>query len=69
MRCPELSELTGPGELICCQARFTGHHVSREVLHDRVRFIARARELGIHPYAVITPSLDELSTELIRSGW
>jgi len=61
---PGPDEQAEAAELARRAARFPGHHISREITWDRVRYVARSRDLGTRPYAVITDSLDELCAEL-----
>jgi hypothetical protein len=62
-----IGSMPDPGELARCEARFPGHHITREANWDRVRVVALSRSLDIHPYALVAASLDEVCTELARA--
>jgi hypothetical protein len=61
---PRAQEQAEIAELARRAAQFPGHHISRELTCDRIRYVARSCDLQTSPYAVITDNLDELFAEL-----
>ena len=64
---PMTSHLAGPrdpDELALTAAGFPAFHLWRETTGEGTRYIARARSLTIHPHAVVTGSLPELTAAL-----
>jgi hypothetical protein len=56
-------------ELARRAAEFPGHHIGREMTFGGPRYVAQARTLSIHPYVVISASLDEVCEHLAaRAG-
>ncbi len=48
------------------QQQFPAHLIWRENLHSRRRYVARSRNLSVHPHTVITDDPDELRAALSR---
>lgn len=52
------------GKLAVRASEYPGYRIWSETIRDRTRYIARSRDLTIHPYVLITDNLDEIWTEL-----
>jgi hypothetical protein len=58
---PDAADAT---ELARRERQFPGHRIGRVIRFDRIRYVAQARTLDIHPYLVISRSLDEVCEHL-----
>jgi O-methyltransferase involved in polyketide biosynthesis len=52
------------GELAALEQDFPSFQIWREIMGDRVRFVARSRSVGAHPHTLITADLAELRAGL-----
>lgn len=61
---PQPSPQEQAAELARTATRHPAYEITTDLTAGRLRYIARARNLSIHPYLVITATLGELTTEL-----
>lgn len=60
----QAAALRDPDELTVRAAEYPGHELWREITLDHARYFARGRDLTVHPYLVVTDSLEEMRAAL-----